>query len=74
MNVMFDMGNGVYKPTEVTGVDFKFKKGDIISSLPTGKSTGIIEEIIYQNGYYWYDFTDGSSVKVNTQDKWELLQ
>ena len=45
--------------------------GDTIKSAPSGRNSGIISQITYQNGYYWYDFSDGSSIKVDNQKNWK---
>ena len=70
MKVIFETDNG-WKPVEVEGVEFKFSREDKIKSLANAEITGVIKDIVFQNGYYWYDFTDGSSMKVDRQDRWE---
>lgn len=69
---MFRTSNG-FRPVDVEGVEFHFKVGDVIETIPTGKSRGKISQITYENGEYWYDFTDGSTTYVKIQDKWRLV-
>lgn len=71
---MFEDNYGGFKPTEVEGVEFLFKVGDVIETIPTGREKGRIKQITFSNGYYWYDFEDGSVAYVRNQDKWRKVE
>ena len=53
-------------------ISITFNIGDIIESRKDCRLYGEISDIVLENGYLWYDFTDGSVIRVDTQDDWKL--
>lgn len=71
---MFETKDGGFRPVDVNDEEFSFRVGDTIETIPTGREIGKIQQITFCNGYYWYDFTDGSVAYVRNQDKWRLVE